>query len=171
MRAAAAVRTAFLIALIPAVLEAQPARPLPSVESMGVSFDRIKREVAKPIPARPKDAIDMKLEYYIDVVAAAPPFLLFAPGEAEFGPVSGTAPSHADMMRHVTPLAFSAPAATLISFGASRGSPRLLGQDFWLVQTQMAKELERRKKLEAERARKAAIKSSVVVTPPKGPGT
>jgi len=169
MRRARAILVATLIGLLPAVLGAQQSRSLPTVESLGVSFDRIKRKLdVKPAS---KDKTGLKLEFYVEVVGEAPPFQLFAPDEPRFGPVPGSAPTHADMMRHITPLAFSAPAATLVSVGRSRGSsPKLLGQDFWSTQTQMAKEVARRKKIEDERERRRRIKESIVVAPPKGPG-
>jgi len=166
MRRARAICVATLIGLLPAVPGAQQTRPLPTVESLGVSFDRIKRQLdVKPAS---KDQTGLKLEYYVEVIAMAPPIYLFAPDEPSFGPVPGSAPSHADMMRHITPLAFSSPRATLVSIGGSRGTaPKLLGQDFWQTQTLRAKEIERRKKAEAERARQRMLKESIVVSPPK----
>jgi hypothetical protein len=169
MRRALAALLATLIGSQPAVLGAQQPTPLPSVESLGVSFERIKRQIGQK--AATKDQTGLKLEYYVVVIAEAPPFQLFAPGEQSFGPVPGVAPSHGDMMRHITPLAFSAPAATIMSVGGSRrGSPTLLGQDFWQTQTRMAQEIARRKKIEAEAERQRRLKESIVVMPPKGPG-
>jgi hypothetical protein len=169
MRGALAILLATLIGAHPAVLGAQQSKPLPTVESLGVSFDRIKREIGRK-PAT-TDKTGLKIQYYVEVVALAPPFELFAPDEPSFGPVPGAAPSHADMMRHITPLAFSSPAATLVSFGGTRGgSPKLMGQDLWETSTRMAQEVARRKKLEAERERQRKLKESVVVTPPKEPG-
>jgi hypothetical protein len=167
MRRALAACFAVLLGSQPAVLGAQQSKPLPSVESLGVSFDRIRRQLDQKAPAKDKNGL--KLEYYIEVTAAAPPFQLFLPGESSFGPVPGVAPSHADMMRHITPQAFAAPAATLVSFGKG-GSPKLVGQDFWEVQTRMAQEVARRKKIEAERERLRRLQESVVVSPPKAPG-
>ena len=167
-RALAGLLATLLIGFLPAVLGAQQSGPLPTVESLGVSFDRIKRQVAQK-PAT-TDTTELKIEYYVEVVADAPPFQLFAPDESSFGTVPGAAPSHADMMRHITPLAFSAPAATLVSLGAQRGSPKLMGQDFWQTQTRMAQEVARRKKIDEERERQRRLKESVVVSPPKGPG-
>jgi hypothetical protein len=168
MRGALAIGLATFIGLSPAVLDAQQSTPLPTVESLGVSFDRIKRKLDQK-PATP-DKTGLKLEFYVEVIAEAPPFQLFSPGESSFGPVPGVAPSHTDMMRHITPLAFAAPAATLVSFGAQRGSPKLVGQEFWESQSRMAQEVARRKKVEAERERQRTLKESVVVSPPKGPG-
>ena len=168
MQRALAALLAILIGARPAVLGAQQPTPLPTVESLGVSFDRIKRQLAQK--AASPDKTGLKIEFYVEVIAEAPPFQLFLPGESSFGQVPGAAPSHGDMMRHITPLAFSAPAATLVSVGASRGSPTLLGQDFWETQTRMAREVARRKKIDAERERQRQIKASIVVTPPKGPG-
>jgi hypothetical protein len=169
MRGALAILLATLIGAHAAVLGAQQSRPLPTVESLGVSFDRIKRQLdVKPAS---KNQTGLKIEYYVEVVGEAPPFQLFLPDEPSFGPVPGAAPSHADMMRHITPLAFSSPAATLVSFGGTRGgSPKLMGQDLWETSTRMAQEVARRKKLEAERERLRKLKESVVVAPPKDPG-
>lgn len=166
MHRARAILVATIIGLLPAVPGAQQARPLPTVESLGVSFDRIKRQLdVKPAST---DQRGLKLEYYVEVIAMAPPIYLFAPDEPSFGPVPGSAPSHSDMMRHITPLAFSSPRATFVSFGGARGkTPTLLGRDFWATQTRMAKEIERRKKIEAERERQRMLKESIVVSPPK----
>lgn len=141
----------------------------PSVESLGVSFDRIKQQLGQKPPTTNSKA-PLKLDFYVEVIAEAPPFQLFAPNEPSIGPVPGVAPSHADMVRHMTPLAFSAPAATLVSVGAKGGSPKFIGQDFWQAQRRAAAELARRKKIEAERERQRKLKESVVVTAPKGPG-
>jgi hypothetical protein len=149
-------------------------QPTPSVEVLGVSFERVKRELRILPPS--KTNTPLKLEYYIEVVAEAPPFILFAPDEPSVGRVPGSAPTHADMMRHITPLAFSAPAATLVSVGGRKGSsPKIVGQDFWQTQARAAKEAARRKKIEeerqkaveAERLRQQRLKDSIVVSPPK----
>jgi hypothetical protein len=168
MRRALAACFAVLLGSQPAALGAQQSTPLPSVESLGVSFDRIKRQLDQKAPTKDKNGL--KLEFYVEVVAEAPPFQLFLPGESSFGPVPGVAPSHADMMRHITPQAFAAPAATLVSFGGKGGSPKLAGQDFWETQSRMAQEVARRKKADAERERQRRLKESVVVSPPKSPG-
>jgi hypothetical protein len=169
MRGALAIFLATLIGSEPAVLSAQQTTPLPTVESLGVSFDRIKRQMGQK-PASTTQT-SLKLDYYVEVVGVAPPFQLFAPEERSVGVVPGVAPSHGDMMRHLTPLPFSAPAATLVSFGGARGSsPKLIGQDLWETSTRMAQEVARRKKIEAERERQRKLKESIVVSPPKGPG-
>jgi len=169
MRGALAALLATLIGSQPAVLHAQQPTPLPTVESLGVSFERIKRQLGQK--AATKDQTGLKLEFYVEVIAEAPPYQLFLPGESSFGQVPGAAPSHGDMMRHLTPQPFRAPAATIMSIGGSRGgSPTLLGQDFWQTQTRMAQEIARRKKIEEERERQRRLKESVVVSPPKAPG-
>ena len=77
MRCALAILFAILIGSEPAVLSAQQSTPLPSVESLGVSFERIKRQMGEK--AATKDQTGLKLEFYVEVVAEAPPFQLFAP--------------------------------------------------------------------------------------------
>jgi hypothetical protein len=169
MRGALAIFLATLIGSEPAVLSAQQTTPLPSVESLGVSFDRIKRQMGQKPGST--NQTSLKLDFYVEVVGVAPPFQLFAPDELSFGLVPGVAPSHGDMMRHLTPQPFRAPAATIMSIGGSRGGPpTLIGQDFWETQTRTAKEVARRKKIEAERERQRKLKESIVVSPPKGPG-
>ena len=72
MRGALAILFATLIGSEPAVLSAQQSEPLPSVESLGVSFDRIKRQMGQQ-PASTTQT-SLKLDYYVDVVGVAPPF-------------------------------------------------------------------------------------------------
>lgn len=166
---------AWLIGVHPAAVWAQQgAGAVQSFDALGVSFERIRRDLRTAPPS--KVITPIKLEYYVEVVGVAPPFTLFSSEELSIGPVPGVPPSHADMMRHVTPLAFTAPAATLVSVGGRRGAPpKVVGQDFWQMQTRMAREAARRKKaeeerqkaVEAERLRQQRLRESVVVSPPK----
>ena len=92
----------------------------PSVESLGISFDRIKRELRILPPSTAKTPL--KLEYYVEVQGLMPPLPLFRPGELTTGPVPYGAPTHSDMMDHVTPLAFKSPSIP-VSSNRDHGHP------------------------------------------------
>jgi hypothetical protein len=147
----------------PAAAQADPARPIPSVEALGVSFERIKRELRMRPPSTARTPL--KLEYYVEVQGLLPQIPIFAPGELTSGPVPYGAPTHADMLDHVTPLAFKSPAIPvsgilmmgvqmLVQWEANRAREERL-----LKERQTANELER------ERQRR--LKESLVVSPPK----
>jgi hypothetical protein len=104
---------AFIVGLEPLLLlarQADPAstppqaavsgQPGPSLEAMGISFQRIKRELGDRAPST--NATPLKLNYYVEVTAVAPPILLFSPQELAPGPVPGGAPTHWDMVAQVT---------------------------------------------------------------------
>ena len=116
MRRVLATLLACLVGLQPAAVGAQqgsapgtaatqaqpaPAHAVPSVESLGMSFDRIKRELRILPPSTV--ASPLKLEYYVEVQGLMPALPLFRPGELTTGPVPLGAPTHWDMMDHVTP--------------------------------------------------------------------
>ena len=147
----------------PTAPQSDAARLTPTVESLGMSFDRIKRELRILPPSTAKSAI--KLEYYVEVQGLMPPLPLFRPGELTTGPVPYGAPTHRDMMDHVTPLAFKAGTVPVSSL-AIMGIVKLLQ---W--EAQRARE-ERREKdrlaaIEAERERQKRLKESLLLSPPK----
>ncbi|MBI3047585.1 MAG: hypothetical protein HYY76_04675, partial [Acidobacteria bacterium] len=56
----------------------------------------------------------LNLRYTVEVYGQAPPIVLFGPeANLESGPVPYGAPTHRDMIEHVTPREFRAPAADL----------------------------------------------------------
>jgi hypothetical protein len=178
MRRVLACVVACLVGLQPAAVGAQqgsapgtaatqatpaPAHAVPSVESLGMSFDRIKRELRIQPPSTVKSPL--KLEYYVEVQGLMPALPLFRPGEFATGPIPYGAPTHSDMMDHVTPLAFKSGTVPVSSL-AIMGIVKLLQ---W--EAQRARE-ERREKdrlaaVEAERERQKRLKESIVVNPPK----
>ena len=178
MRRVLACLLACLVGLQPAVVGAQqgsapgtaatqalpaPAPAVPSVESLGMSFDRIKRELRILPPSTVNSPL--KLEYYVEVQGLMPALPLFRPGELTTGPVPLGAPTHRDMIDHVTPLAFKSGTVPVSSL-AIMGIVKLLQ---W--EAQRARE-ERREKdrlasIEAERERQRRLKDSLVVSPPK----
>ena len=139
------------------------AQAVPSVESLGMSFARIKRElrILPPSTSRPP----LKLEYYVEVRGVAPPIPIFRPGELTTGPVPWGAPTHSDMMDHVTPLAFKSPSVPISSL-AILGIVKLLE---WEAQRAREERLEKQRQedIEAERERQRRLKESILLSPPK----
>ena len=72
----------------------------PTVEALGVSFERIKREL-QIRPASPsREASPLKLDFYVEVMGIAPEIPLFTAAELAAGPVpGGGAPTHQDMLQ------------------------------------------------------------------------
>ena len=83
----------------PAQTGADPQAAPPSVESMGVSFDRIKRELRQRPPSTAEGLL--KLDYYVEVMALAPQIELFTPEQWSMGPAPGGPPTHWDMVNDV----------------------------------------------------------------------
>ena len=140
-----------------------PAHAVPSVESLGMSFDRIKRELRILPPSTAPTAL--KVEYYVEVQGLMPALPLFRPGELTTGPVPLGAPTHWDMMDHVTPLAFKSPTIP-VSAIAIMGIQMLLK---WEVARAREERLakKRQAELDEERERQKRLKASLVVSPPK----
>jgi hypothetical protein len=137
--------------------------PAPSVESLGMSFERIKRGLRILPPS--KASTPLKLEYYVEVQGLAPPIPIFRPGELATGPVPYGAPTHWDMMSHVTPEAFKTGTVPVSSL-AIMGLAKLIQ---WEAQRarEERREKERQAAIEAERERQKRLKESLVVSPPK----
>jgi hypothetical protein len=126
MRRALATLLALTLSLEPTLLLAQqtgtaprqpqaPATnpPAPSLEAMGLSFQRIKRELGDRAPST--NATPLKLNYYVEVTALAPPIELFTPQELAAGPVPGGPPTHWEMVAHVTRPEFRSPSVPISS--------------------------------------------------------
>jgi hypothetical protein len=143
--------------------EQPPASQAPSVEALGMSFERIKRQL-RILPASTAKT-PLKLEYYVEVQALMPPIPLFKPGELTTGPVPYGAPTHRDMMDHVTPEAFKAGTVPISSL-AIMGIVKLLQ---WEAQRAREERLakKRQAEIDEERERQRRLKDSLVVGPPK----
>jgi hypothetical protein len=143
--------------------QAGRAQASPSVESLGISFERIKRELRILPPSTAKTPL--KLEYYVEVQGLMPPIPLFKPGELTTGPVPYGAPTHRDMMDHVTPEAFKSPTIP-VSAIAIMGIRMLLQ---WEVTRAREERLakKRQAEIDEERERQRRLKESLVVGPPK----
>jgi len=147
----------------PPSAQAPATQSVPSVESLGMSFERIKRglRILPPSTAR----TPLKLEYYVEVKGIAPSIPLFRPGEVATGPVPYGAPTHSDMMAHVTPEAFKAGTVPVSSL-AIMGIVKLIQ---WEAQRarEERREKERLAAIEAERERQRRLKESLLLSPPK----
>lgn len=82
------------------------------VSRLPIDLGRIQREL-RQIEAH-KDEHGLDIQYIIDVYGQAPPLVLIAPGtNLMTGPVPHSAPTHRQMLDHVTPEAFRAPVMNL----------------------------------------------------------
>ncbi len=140
-----------------------PPQAAPSIDSLGISFSRIKRELRTLPPSSAQTPL--KLEYYVEVQGLAPPIPIFRPGELTTGPVPYGAPTHADMMSHVTPEEFKSPripVSGIVIMGLAK-----------LIQWEAARAREERREkdrleaIEVERERQRRLKESILLSPPK----
>ena len=126
----------------PSLLVAQQmAIQVPSVEALGLSFERIRRELREHPPTTAKSALN--LNYYVEVVALAPEIRIFTPAQlAATGliPYAG-APTHADIVAQLTPEQFRSPSVPV-------GALAIMGL-VKLIQWDAARD--RREKLDRER--------------------
>jgi hypothetical protein len=139
--------------------QAQP----PPFDALGVSFDRIKRELRQLPPSTANTPL--KLEFYVEVQGTAPPILLFKPGELTTGPVPYGAPTHSDVLELFTPIEFRSPSMPLSTI-AIMGIQKLLAWESNRAREKRAEDA-RQKRIAAERLRQQKLKESIVVSPPK----
>jgi hypothetical protein len=134
-----------------------------SVDLLGVSFDRIKRELRILPPSTAKTPL--KLEYYVEVQGIAPPIPIFRPGELTTGPVPYGAPTHSDILDVLTPKIFRSPEIPVLGL-AIMGIQKLVE---WEATRAREERLaaERLRAIEAERERQRRLKESIVISPPK----
>ena len=147
----------------PPPARADSGRTVPSIDSLGLSFARIKRELRILPPSTAKTPL--KLEYYVEVQGLMPPLPIFRPGELTTGPVAYGAPTHWDMMAHVTPEAFKSGTVPVSSL-ALMGIAKLIQ---WEAQRAREERLakKRQAEIDEERERQRRLKESLVVGPPK----
>ena len=103
--------------------------PAPAIDAsaLGISLSRISRRLAAESQARSEGASPLKLEYFVDVYGNAPELRFFTGQDLVYGGVPGSAPTHRDMMMHVTPQAFRSPRVdflSLISVAAMYGAKK-----------------------------------------------
>lgn len=94
---------------------ASPAAPAIDANALGISLSRISRRLAAESAARSEGASPLKLEFHVDVYGNAPQLRFFTGQDLVYGAVPGSAPTHRDMMMHVTPQAFRSPRVDFLS--------------------------------------------------------
>lgn len=108
------------VAAVPAAAQsadapASPAAPAIDANALGISLSRISRRLAAESAARSEGASPLKLEFHVDVYGNAPQLRFFTGQDLVYGAVPGSAPTHGDMLRHVTPQAFRSPRVDFLS--------------------------------------------------------
>ena len=81
-------------------------------EELPVSLARIRRKLAQ---APPSHASLLRLDVYVEVIGKAPAFHIFEGVDLHAGPVPYGAPTHSDLIRHVTPEEFRSPSVPLVA--------------------------------------------------------
>jgi hypothetical protein len=96
----------------PSAAAAQPAAV--DVNRLPLDLSRIQRRLRSESS---RDAGDgLNLRYFVDVYAPAPPIVLFTPQDnLQTGPVPYSAPTHREVLQHITPREHSAPPADFSS--------------------------------------------------------
>jgi hypothetical protein len=170
MRRVLACLLALLIGLQPTTALARQERgpdpspqAAPSIDSLGISFARIKRGLRTLPPSTAQTPL--KVEYYVEVQGVAPPIPIFRPGELTTGPVPFGAPTHADMMDHVTPFYFKSPTIP-ISGIVIMGLAKLIEWEAARAREDR-REKDRQAAIEAERERQRRVKESILLSPPR----
>jgi hypothetical protein len=89
---------------------APAAAPSVDVSRLPVNVSRLQRQLQRTAIREERDGL--RLRYTIDVFGQAPP-IKFLPPDANlaFGPVPYGAPTHAELLRQITPQEYRAPAA------------------------------------------------------------
>jgi len=129
-----------------------------------MSFERIKARAADPA-ALDGQGRRSSSSTTSEVQGLAPPIPIFRPGELTTGPVPYGAPTHWDMMTHVTPEAFKAGTVPVSSL-ALMGLAKLIQWEQQRAREER-REKERQAAIEAERERQKRLKESIVLSPPK----
>jgi hypothetical protein len=128
--------------------------PAIDVSKMGVSLDRIRRELT-PASSESISANGLKLNIRVDVFGQAPPLDLVPKDfSLTYGPVPRSAPTHREHIEFVTPQEFRAPAVPIY------------GLAIWAAQ----KLAERSKKAQCEQEiadYRAAVMQGIAVTAPR----
>jgi hypothetical protein len=84
--------------------------PAVDVSRLPVNVARLQRQLQRS--AIRDESVGLNLRYIVDVFGQAPPIVFLPPGSnIEFGPVPYGAPTHAELLRHITPQEYRAPAA------------------------------------------------------------
>ena len=101
-----------LLAMLLTSAAAYAQQPTIDVSRLPIDVEKIHRELQKSTIKEEHDGLNLR--YVVDVYGQAPPIVLIDPGfDLVHGPVPNSAPTHKDMIDHVTPIEYRAPAADL----------------------------------------------------------
>src|SRR5688572_18368979 len=107
-------RVGFTAFVILSLASAAAAQTTVDVSRLPIDLERIHRQLQQSTIR--EDHEGLKLRYVVDVYGKAPPIVLFGPEDNLIhGPVPYGAPTHREMIEHVTPKEYRAPVA---DFGA-----------------------------------------------------
>jgi hypothetical protein len=82
------------------------------VSRLPIDVARIQRELRQSAEREEHEGLNIR--YVIDVYGQAPPIVLIDPAfDLAHGPVPNSAPTHREMIEHVTPIEYRAPPADL----------------------------------------------------------
>src|SRR5918996_4086426 len=80
------------------------------VSRLPINLEKIQRELRQSAEREERQGLNIR--YIIDVYAPAPPLVFIGPEfDLTYGPVPQSAPTHKEMIEHVTPKEYRAPAA------------------------------------------------------------
>ena len=103
-------RLALLVLLALMTPAAGYAQEAIDVSRLPINLERIQRELRQSAEREERDGLNLR--YVIDVYGQAPPIVIFGPEfDLTYGPVPNSAPTHKEMIEHVTPKEYRAPAA------------------------------------------------------------
>jgi hypothetical protein len=105
-------RTATAFFLVVGLAAPAVAQNTVDVSRLPVNLERVQRGLRESAVREEREGLNLR--YTVEVYGQAPPLELFAPGaNLESGPVPYGAPTHREMIEHVTPKEFRTPAADL----------------------------------------------------------
>jgi len=95
--------------LMTSAVHAQTQAPV-DVSRLPLNLERIQRALRQS--SIREDSTGLNIRYIVDVYGQAPPIVIFGPQfDLLYGPVPNSAPTHKEMIEHVTPIEYRAPAA------------------------------------------------------------
>jgi hypothetical protein len=98
-----------LVTLLLMTSAAHAQQPI-DVSRLPINLERIQRELRQS--SIREDSNGLNIRYIVDVYGQAPPIVIFGPQfDLLYGPVPNSAPTHKEMIEHVTPREYRAPAA------------------------------------------------------------
>jgi len=90
----------------------QAPRPIVDVSRLPLDLDRVQRGLRQSSIREEREGLNLR--YIIEVFGQAPPFVFFTKEDNLLsGPVPHGAPTHREMLEHVTPREYRAPAADI----------------------------------------------------------